>query len=151
MNGQNQLTQANTEISTAQPSALSQPTRPFISPPVMKGNQQEPVPNKTGLPDNVLQKMNKSFNADFSNVRVFPNSSKATHLEARAFTQGHHLHFAPGEFNPHSGDGQKILAHELTHVEQQRSGRVKANTRVKGHAVNDEAALEGEAHSKGGV
>ncbi len=117
-------------------SSLSGPTRPFHA---------SGPGNATGMPDGVLQRMQKSFSTDFSNVRIFPNSGMATQLSAHAFTQGHNIHFAPGKYNPGSSDGQKLISHELRHVVQQRGGRVKPTTRVKGLPVNDNPALEKEA------
>lgn len=43
-------------------------------------------------------------------------------IDAEAFTLGQDIFFAPGRFNPGSIAGQALLAHELTHAEQFRSG-----------------------------
>ncbi len=40
-------------------------------------------------------------------------------LNARAFTFGRHIAFGRGEYAPHSGEGMRLLAHELTHSIQQ--------------------------------
>ena len=127
-------------------SFFSQPTRAFSVPEQAEAPQKQ---NKTGMPDQVLQKMESAFNTDFSTVKIFPNSSKAPQLGALAFTQGHHVHFAPGKFNPTSTDGQKMLAHELTHVMQQRQGIVKPTSQIKGLPLNDDPALEKHADNLG--
>jgi uncharacterized protein DUF4157 len=44
----------------------------------------------------------------------------ATSVSARAFTTGSDVYFAKGEYNPGSSDGNRLLAHELSHVVQQR-------------------------------
>jgi hypothetical protein len=44
----------------------------------------------------------------------------ADSVSARAFTTGTDVYFAKGEYSPGSSDGQQLLAHELTHVVQQR-------------------------------
>jgi hypothetical protein len=41
-------------------------------------------------------------------------------VDARAFTVGTDMFFAQGEYRPGSSDGDRLLAHELTHVAQQR-------------------------------
>jgi len=101
--------------------------------------------NKTGLPDGIKQKMETAFNSDFSDVKVHSNSSKAPEVGALAYTQGNNIHFAPGQFNPDTSAGQKLIGHELTHVQQQREGRVKPTTEIAGMPVNDNPALEKEA------
>jgi hypothetical protein len=63
------------------------------------------------------------FSADFSSVRVHTESrpaQSALAVRASAYTVGQHVVFAPGRYDPHSQSGQKLLAHELTHVLQQR-------------------------------
>jgi hypothetical protein len=67
--------------------------------------------------------MEAAFKTDFSAVRVHEADTAAS-LGAHAFTRGHGLHFAPGEYRPGSAAGQKLIGHELTHVVQQRAGRV---------------------------
>jgi hypothetical protein len=44
----------------------------------------------------------------------------ARSVSARAFTTGSDVYFAQGEYQPGSSDGEQLLAHELTHVAQQR-------------------------------
>ncbi|MCG8420289.1 MAG: DUF4157 domain-containing protein [Proteobacteria bacterium] len=61
--------------------------------------------------------------ADFSDVRVHTGSQAtgvARKLNARAFTIGNHITFGSGQYSPSSNDGKRLLAHELTHVVQQR-------------------------------
>jgi len=49
-------------------------------------------------------------------------------LNAEAYTMGDHIFFGAGQFAPSTSAGQHLLAHELAHVAQQRSGLVPANT-----------------------
>jgi hypothetical protein len=91
--------------------------------------------------------MERSFGTDFSDVRVHEDSS-ARAIGAAAFTRGADIHFAPGKFSPHAGAGQRLLAHELTHVVQQRAGRVRG-TQVGGMSLNTSPALEAEADRQG--
>ncbi|HEY5951767.1 MAG TPA: DUF4157 domain-containing protein [Kofleriaceae bacterium] len=63
------------------------------------------------------------FGRDFSDVRVHndPNAhGLARSLIARAFTVGNDIFFDRGEYSPATEGGRRLLAHELTHVVQQR-------------------------------
>ena len=150
----NQSRDRGTKPGDVSPSHLGQPTRPFAETAECPGCSPGPAPvqekeNTTGLPGDPLQKMEKKYNTDFSNVKIFPISIRTRDVDATAFTrsnrQGHEIHFAPGEFSPRSASGQRILDHELGHVLQQRQGIVRPTTSIKGLTVNDDAALENEA------
>ena len=99
------------------------------------------------LPDAVLQKMESFFNTDFSDVRVHVGP-QAQALGALAFTMGSSIHFAPGQYNPDSPHGHRLLGHELTHVVQQRTGRVR-NPFGSGVAVVLDQGMEAEAERMG--
>ena len=105
--------------------------------------------NKTGMPDEVKARMESAFNTDFSGVRVHPESSAAPAVGALAYTQGTDIHFAPGQFSPNNSAGQRLLGHELAHVQQQSQGRVTPTTEINGLPVNDSPALEEEADQMG--
>ena len=65
------------------------------------------------------------FGADFSDVRVHadaPAHESARDINAKAFTVGHDIVFGTGHFSPGTRDGQRLIAHELTHVVQQSNG-----------------------------
>lgn len=76
----------------------------------------------TPLHPGVKGKMEHAFNTDFSAVRVH-TGSQATELNnavnARAFTYGNDIYFNHGAYASDTYEGQKLLAHELTHVVQQ--------------------------------
>jgi len=99
------------------------------------------------LPRDVQAKMEAALGANFSDVRVHVGP-EASAIGAIAFAWGSDLHFAPGQYNPHTPHGQFLLAHELTHVVQQRSGRV-TNPFGSGVAVVQDHALEAEANRLG--
>jgi len=105
--------------------------------------------NEVQVPGKVQRKMEGAFGSSFSDVKVYKDSSKAKDLGAQAFTQGNEVHFAQGKFDPNSPKGQELLGHELTHVEQQRQGKVSPTTQAKGVAINNDASLEREADVKG--
>lgn len=69
--------------------------------------------------------MEPRFGHDFSDVRVHEGkeaSTAADEINADAFTYGKDIVFADGRYNPGSHKGRSLLAHELTHVIQQRQG-----------------------------
>ncbi len=106
-------------------------------------------PRGTGqlLPESVRSKMESFFNTSFADVRVHVGQ-EAPSIGALAFTYGADLYFAPGRYNPTTIDGQRLLGHELTHVMQQRAGRVP-NPLGSGIAVVQDRALEAEAERMG--
>ncbi len=64
------------------------------------------------------------FGYDFSRVRVHADDQAAEmahSINARAFTVGQNVVFGAGQYQPRSSQGQRLLAHELTHVVQQNS------------------------------
>lgn len=91
--------------------------------------------------------MKSALGADFSDVRVHVGP-QASSIGALAFTRGSDIYFAPGQYNPGSVQGQQILGHELTHVVQQRQGRV-SNPFGSGVAVVQDRQLEAEADMMG--
>jgi hypothetical protein len=99
------------------------------------------------LPREVQTKLESALGTSFSDVRVHVGSEAAS-IGAIAFTWGTDIHFAPGQYNPHTQQGQMLLAHELVHVVQQRAGRVK-NPFGNGVAVVQDAMLEAEADRLG--
>lgn len=85
---------------------------------------------------------------DFSSVSVHQDG-KAEALGTQAFAAGDQLHFAAGAYQPESAAGRSLLGHELSHVAQQRDGRVAPTGSVGGMAVNTDPALESEADTRG--
>lgn len=69
--------------------------------------------------------MEPRFGYDFSRVRVHNDvaaAQSAREVDADAYTVGHHVVFADGLFAPGTHQGNRLLAHELTHVTQQSEG-----------------------------
>lgn len=75
----------------------------------------------------VRTQMEGAFGTDFSNVRVHTDSDIAPMIGAHAFTHGSDVHIARGNYQPDSAAGQRLLAHELTHVVQQGGGARRAS------------------------
>ncbi|MDQ1388402.1 MAG: hypothetical protein QOF56_1856 [Acidobacteriaceae bacterium] len=66
--------------------------------------------------------MEPRFGHDFGRIRIHtdaPAARASAALGAEAFTVGHHIAFARGRFLPGTGQGNGLVAHELTHAIQQ--------------------------------
>lgn len=100
--------------------------------------------------------LERAFDLDFSGVRVREGTA-APQLGAVAYTRGSDIEFARGHYSPHTGSGQRLLAHELTHVVQQTAGRVPVPRDEDipdaawdaGVPVNNNQHLESEASRQG--
>ncbi len=85
------------------------------------------------------------FGHDFSTVRIHSDAeagSAAAELRADAYTVGQDIVFGDGAFAPVTSEGERLLAHELTHVVQQSSSpdllgeRQSINARESGARVS---------------
>ncbi|TAM82299.1 MAG: DUF4157 domain-containing protein [Jatrophihabitans sp.] len=84
--------------------------------------------------------MEARLGADFSDVRVHTDAAAGRSAEAvgaHAYTVGSDIVFRQGGFDPSSPQGRTTLAHELTHVVQQRSGPVDGTPTSDGVSVSD--------------
>jgi hypothetical protein len=62
------------------------------------------------------------FGHDFGAVRIHhgpESASMARSLSAQAFTHGRDIYFGAGYYQPHTPNGQRLIAHELAHTIQQ--------------------------------
>ncbi|MFF4185281.1 aldo/keto reductase [Streptomyces sp. NPDC001691] len=100
------------------------------------------------LDDATRADMEARLGADFSTVRIHDDSdakSSAAEVGARAYTSGDHVVIGDGGADKHT------LAHELTHVIQQRQGPVSGTDRGDGLRVSDPAdrfEREAEANAR---
>ena len=108
---------------------------------------QGPVVGGSTLPAPIQHKMETAFGTSFSDVRIH-ETPRAQSIGAAAYTQGTHIYFAPGQYDPGRLEGQSLLGHELTHVVQQRAGRVAAPG-GSGVPINADPSLEAEADRLG--
>ncbi|MFF0063367.1 DUF4157 domain-containing protein [Streptomyces sp. NPDC005279] len=86
------------------------------------------------LEEPVRQEMEARLGADFSDVRLHTDSAaraSAAEVGARAYTSGSHVVIGDGGADKHT------LAHELTHVIQQRQGAVAGTDNGSGLKVSD--------------
>jgi hypothetical protein len=96
--------------------------------------------SSTGLPADVQRDMEGVVGADLSSVRVHTGGAaeqSAAGLGARAYTVGEDVVMGAGAYSPGSDEGRRTLAHELTHVVQQRSGPVDGTDVGGGVSVSD--------------
>jgi hypothetical protein len=97
----------------------------------------------TGLDADVVGRMSGAL-GDLSDVRVHTDDTADQlnrSVSARAFATGTDVYFAKGEYNPGSADGDKLIAHELAHVVQQRGSSASGPLTVSqpGDAMEREA------------
>lgn len=104
------------------------------------GSEQQE--NKTGLPDDLKSGVEALSGLSMDDTKVHYNSDKPAQLQAHAYAQGNNIHIASGQ--------EKHLPHEAWHVVQQKQGRVKPTTQLKGKVnINDDQGLEHEADVMG--
>jgi hypothetical protein len=101
------------------------------------------------LPPEVSAKMESTMDVDTSQINIKKDSEKAEAAGALAMAQGNEIHFAKGQYDPNSKQGQSLIGHEVKHFEQQSKGQVQATSSVNGMPVNDNAGLEAEADRAG--
>lgn len=103
------------------------------------GRNQALSPNRGDSLDGKAQKqMEAGFQTDLSSVRVHhgPEAAELSEqLQARAFTFGQDIYFGRGEYRPDTPQGGGLLAHELAHTVQQRSGDKVVQMQDKGSAT----------------
>ncbi|MGW2047774.1 eCIS core domain-containing protein [Streptomyces sp. NPDC001858] len=108
--------------------------------------QRSPVHDVVGsgsgqsLGADVRSDMEGRLGADFSDVRVHTGDAaheSAKSVGAHAYTVGNNVVFQRDAYDPSSHSGRTTLAHELTHVIQQRSGPVDGTTAPGGIRVSD--------------
>src|SRR6266550_1741095 len=83
--------------------------------------------------------MESRLGADFSDVRVHTDgkaTESARSVQAYAYTVGNDVVFQSDKYSPDSDSGQRMLAHELTHVVQQRSGPVDGTPAAGGIKIS---------------
>ena len=86
------------------------------------------------MPDALRTEMETRLGANFSTVRIHSDPAaerSAMAVDARAYTSGEHIVGGPGALD------RPTIAHELTHVLQQRSGPVAGNDHGDGLRVSD--------------
>jgi hypothetical protein len=105
----------------------------------------------SSLPGPLAAFMESRFGTNFRRVRVHvgeAGAALARSVRARAFTVGRHIFFGPGNYRPHTDQGRRLIAHELTHVMQQRGGLHSVQRDVEAVAPADSSKSRAEAESE---
>jgi hypothetical protein len=92
------------------------------------------------LEPEVRADMESRLGHDFGDVRIHDDGaahSSAQAVNAHAYTVGSNVVFQRDKYDPSSQDGKVMLAHELTHVVQQRTGPVDGTSAPGGIKVSD--------------
>jgi len=147
---------------------MSAPTAPESQVVQAQANDEHPVGPVTAeslrpessagqpLDAAVRRSMETHFGTDFRQVRVHadaPASRAANSIHADAYTIGRDVYFGEGHYRPETAEGSHLLAHELTHVQQQAAGvtPVEVEASPKGDILigqpNDDLEREAEAQA----
>jgi hypothetical protein len=92
------------------------------------------------LDHDLREDMESRLGHDFSDVRVHTDGAadaSAKAVNAHAYTVGSHIAFQRSAYDPSSTTGRTTLAHELTHVVQQRNGPVDGTPSAGGVSISD--------------
>jgi hypothetical protein len=92
------------------------------------------------LAPDVRADMESRLGHDFGDVRLHTDSAaneSAKSVNAHAYTVGSNVVFQRDKYDPSSSAGKTMLAHELTHVVQQRQGAVDGTPAPGGIKVSD--------------
>ncbi len=92
------------------------------------------------LPDASKARFESSLGTGLSKVRIHDGPKHhqlAKSLNAKAFTVGSDIYFGAGRYRPGSSDGDRLLAHELTHVAQQSTDSIQAKALEPGLAMGE--------------
>jgi hypothetical protein len=90
------------------------------------------------------------FGRDLGDVRLHtggPAAEMSRSYGARAYTVGHDIVFSPGQYEPHTEAGRRLIAHELAHVAQ--AGNHEAGEASSVAGVEREASHAAERALRG--
>jgi hypothetical protein len=118
---------------------------PAVAPPIVHD-----VLGAPGQPlDGALRaRMEPRFRHSLADVRVHADgraAESARAVGARAYAAGPHLVFGAGRYAPGSADGERLIAHELAHVVQQRGAASIIQSKLEIGAPDDAAERQADA------
>lgn len=128
---------------------------PSVTPEVTPGIESEINAMKGGgqpLPESTRNFFEPRFGADFSGVRIHNDShaaQTAQAINAKAFTTGRDVFFNTGQYAPGSSSGDRLIAHELTHVMQQYNYNPNIQRKGQGRYTIQERKKMAEGKVKG--
>ncbi len=99
---------------------------PYKGGSVFSPGQDKDKPEGSGqLPEGLRSKFEGSLGVDLSGVRIHTDAAAgaaASGVGARAYAEGQNIYFGDKQYDPSSGDGEHLLAHEVAHTVQQSAG-----------------------------
>jgi hypothetical protein len=107
-----------------------------------------PLHGGAPLPPTLRQRMEASFGESFEDVSVHTDASAerlTSRQRAAAVTIGQRIAFGAGRFRPGSAAGDRLIAHELAHVAQQRNGGGVVQAQSLSSQPHEPAELAAEA------
>ncbi len=120
-------------------------TKAANTPNTVRTNLSQKINQKSGrgkpLAGKTRTEMESAIGADFSDVNIHTDSDAQDmnkELHAQAFTHGKDVYFNSGKYNPETTEGKRLLAHELTHVIQQKGGKIDNIQRLSADDVTGE-------------
>jgi len=108
-------------------------------------SEGQPIPKAVRAP------LEQVMGAEFDQVRVHTShhaDDLARFLGARAFTTGHDIFFRRGQYEPSTRAGQRVLAHELTHVIQQAASSIQGRGALVQRLVGFEFETDWGVHGR---
>ncbi len=158
-----QVMQMETSPSSEAP-PMSQDARLALTPKEMSGTSAREVGSFLPLVNEVLSSsdgqplddstrsfMEPRFGHDFSRVRIHTDERAVTSAQAvnaRAYTVGNNIVFGTGQYVPQTYEGNRLLAHELTHTIQQEANEQSIHDRLTITQPGDQAEQEAENVSR---
>lgn len=102
------------------------------------------------LPDETRQFFEAKMGQDFSEVKIHTNTeaaNSARSINAQAYTTGNQIVFGNGRYSTVTNEGKYLLAHELTHVVQQRHSQTGGGGFQRTPDIQRNGEPEGETNS----
>ncbi|MEO5680643.1 MAG: DUF4157 domain-containing protein [Acidimicrobiales bacterium] len=101
------------------------------------------------LDEQTSNRLSQGFGVNPSGVELVRDDASTTGVQAKAYTVGSKI-VVPSSFDSSSTDGQRTLAHEFTHVQQQSAGPVDGTPAAGGVSVSspsDRYEVEAESNA----
>ncbi|MEJ7599397.1 MAG: DUF4157 domain-containing protein [Kofleriaceae bacterium] len=101
----------------------------------------------SSLPVTLQRKFESSLGTDLSDVRVHTGAESqaaASAVGAKAYTVGQDIHFGAGHYDPSSGGGEHLIAHEVAHTVQQRGASPSRQNKLAISTPHDAAEHEAD-------
>jgi len=125
------------------------PLAPFAAPPSVSAQLARSGAGGEPLSVETRRFMEPRFGTSFADVRVHTDAQATVmcaSIDAKAFTYGRDVYFGTHWYSPTTREGQHLLAHELTHVEQQGQSTARLGRSVSPTVVQ-RACQHFPAHS----